>query len=160
RDSHPKRFRRNLRVSPSTFDAIVARIRTHSVFENKSYCEQFPVEIQLAIALYCFGHNGNAASVEVIAQWAGVSAGIVVKATRQVIIAMLSLHDSVIRWPTEEEKEEAREWVEHAACDGSCPPWRDGFCMVDGMPVPLFEKPGYHGEAYFDHKSNYSLNVQ
>ena len=118
------------------------------------------MEIQLAIALYRFGHDGNAASVEAIAQWAGVSAGMVVKATRRVIIAVLSLHDSVIRWPSEEEKEEAREWVECTACEGSCPQWRNGYCMVDGTPVPLFEKPGYHGEAYFDRKSNYSLNVQ
>lgn len=32
--------------------------------------------------------------------------------------------------------------------------------MVDGTLIPLFEKPGHHGEAYFDRKSNYSLNVQ
>jgi hypothetical protein len=32
--------------------------------------------------------------------------------------------------------------------------------MVDGTLIPLFEKPGHHGEVYFDRKSNYSLNVQ
>ena len=31
---------------------------------------------------------------------------------------------------------------------------------MDGTLVPLADKPGYHGEAYFDRKSNYSLNVQ
>ena len=36
----------------------------------------------------------------------------------------------------------------------------DGYCMVDGTPIILFQKPGYHGEAYFDRKSNYSLNLQ
>ena len=82
--------------------------------------------------------------------------GTVVKATCQVIIAFLSLHDTVIHWPNEEEKEAAKEWVEAE----SCPSWRDGFCMVDGTLIPLFEKPGHHGEAYFDRKSNYSLNVQ
>ncbi|KAG6847352.1 hypothetical protein C0991_001977, partial [Blastosporella zonata] len=80
----------------------------------------------------------------------------VVKATRRVIIASLHLHDEVIHWPTREEKEAASDWVE----EFSCPAWRDGFCMVDGTLIPLFEKPGYHGEAYFDRKSNYSLNVQ
>ncbi len=121
RATHPKKFRRNLRVSPTTFDALVSRIEGHQVFENRSNSQQFPVEIQLAIALFRFGHEGNAASVDAIAQWAGVSAGLVVKATRRVMIAVLSLHDSVIRWPTEEEKEEARQWVEQAACNGFLP---------------------------------------
>jgi hypothetical protein len=153
----PKRFRRNLRVSPETFDAIHDDIADHPIFHNQSpSAEQFDVCIQLAIALYRFGHDGNAASVESIAQWAGVSAGTVVNCTRRVIIALLSLHDNVIQYPSQEEKELAKEWVEAA----SVPGWRDGWCMVDGTLIPLAEKPGYHGETYYDRKSNYSLNVQ
>jgi hypothetical protein len=152
----PKRFRRNLRVSPETFDALVLRIADHPIFSNNSRNPQTPPYIQLAIALYRFGHYGNAASVEAIAQWAGVSVGLVVKCTQRVIIAFLSMHDSIIRWPTEVEKEAAKEWVESV----SCADWRGGFCMVDGTLVPLFEKPGHHGEVYFDRKSNYSLNMQ
>jgi hypothetical protein len=72
------------------------------------------------------------------------------------MVAFLALHDAAVRWPSEEEKEEAKEWVEAV----SCAAWRDGYCMVDGTPTNLFQKPGYHGEAYFDRKSNYSLNVQ
>lgn len=155
-ETSEKRFRRNLRCSPTTFDAIVARIQDHAVFQNNSNMPQLPVEHQLAIALWRFGHAGNSSSVEDIAQWAGVSAGMVVNSTRRVIIAVLSHHDDTIHWPTTAEKEEAKEWVESV----SCPAWRDGFCMVDGTLVPLFEKPGYHGETYFDRKSNYSLNVQ
>ncbi|KAJ6540368.1 hypothetical protein B0H19DRAFT_959538 [Mycena capillaripes] len=158
KNDDPKRFRRNLRVSPETFDELVSRIEDHPIFSNNSPKPQTPVYIQLAIALYRFGHDENAASVESIAQWAGVSVGVVVKSTRRVIIAFLQLilHDSVIRWPTEDEKEEAKDWVEAASCEE----WRGGFCMVDGTLIPLFEKPGHHGEVYFDRKSNYSLNVQ
>ena len=115
-----------------------------------------PVNKQLAITLFRFGHHGNAASVEAIAQWAGVSVGMVINATRRVMIAFLALHDTVIRWPSAQEKEEAKEWVEAATCAA----WRNGWVFVDGTLVPLAEKPGYHGEAYFDRKSNYSLNVQ
>ena len=150
------RFRQNLRVLPHTFDQLVQHIEEHPVFHNQSNCQQFPVEIQLAITLFHFGHDDNSTSVEAVAQWAGVSVGTVIKATRQVIIAFLLLHDSVICWPNEEEKKAAKDWVEKE----SCPSWRDGFCMVDGTLIPLFEKPGHHGEAYFDQKSNYSLNVQ
>ncbi|KAI5833013.1 hypothetical protein K523DRAFT_370230 [Schizophyllum commune Tattone D] len=152
----PKRFRRNLRVSSDTFDYILSRISHHPVFSSTGQKDQMPVKEQLAITLYRFGHFGNAASVESIAQWAGVSAGLVVKATRRVMLATLELHDEVIRWPSAAEKEAAKEWVEAA----SCAAWRDGWLMVDGTLVPLAEKPGHHGEAYFDRKSNYSLNIQ
>lgn len=152
----PKRFRRNLRVSPETFDNLVLRIKDHPIFLNNSCHPQTPTYIQLAIALFRFGHHGNAASVESIAQWAGVSAGLVMKCTRRVVVAFLSMHDSIIRWPTEDEKDEAKAWVESVSGED----WAGGFCMVDGTLIPLFEKPGHHGEVYFDRKSNYSLNVQ
>jgi len=32
--------------------------------------------------------------------------------------------------------------------------------MIDGNLIPLYQKPTFFGEAYFDRKSNYSLNVQ
>jgi hypothetical protein len=152
----PKRFRHNLRVLPSTFDRLLEMIETDPIFSNDAYVSQSPVSEQLAIAMFRFGHFGNAASVEVVAQWAGVSAGTVVNCTRRVMLTFLALHDSAIRWPSEDEKEESKQWVEIASCYA----WRDGYCMVDGMPVDLFQKPGFHGEAYFDRKSNYSLNLQ
>jgi hypothetical protein len=152
----PDRFRRNLRVSPATFDALLVRIGAHEVFISTGPVPQLPVREQLAIALFRFGHFGNAASVESIAQWAGVASGTVFNSTRRVMVIFLSLHDEVIHWPTAEEKEAAKVWVEAT----SCAAWRNGYCMVDGTLVPLSDKPGYHGEAYFDRKSNYSLNVQ
>jgi len=110
---------------------------------------EFPLQFR-------FDHDGNAASVEEIAQWSGVSAGSVVNCTCRVMIAFLALHDSAICWPSEDEKEESKEWVEVVSCFA----WQDGYCMVNRTPVVLFQKPGYHGKAYFDQKSNYSLNLQ
>ena len=140
----------------SQVDSLLEMIETHPVFFNDAYTSQSSVNIQLAVAMFRFGHNGNGASVEAVAHWAGVSAGTVVNCMRRVMIAFLALHDSAIRWPSEDEKEELKKWVEMV----SCYEWRDGYCMVDGTPVVLFQKPGYHGEAYFDRKSNYSLNLQ
>ena len=154
-DDH-KRFRQNLRVNPETFDELITRIQDNPIFVSDGPQNQMPVDEQLAITLFRFGHHGNAASVESIAQWAGTSAGMVVNATRRVITAFLTLHDTVIRWPSIREKEDAKGWVEAATCAA----WRNGCIFVDGTLVPLAEKPGYHGEAYFDQKSNYSLNVQ
>jgi hypothetical protein len=152
----PKRFRLNLRVSASTFDTLVDMIKEHPIFMNNSRVSQGPVHEQLAVAMFRFSHNGNAATVEAIAQWAGVSAGTVVNCTRRVMIVFLALHDSAVRWPSEDEKERLKQWVEVASCYA----WRGGYCMVYGTLIALFQKLGYHGEAYFDRKSNYSLNLQ
>ncbi|KIY53655.1 hypothetical protein FISHEDRAFT_68686, partial [Fistulina hepatica ATCC 64428] len=59
-------------------------------------------------------------------------------------------------WSNAHAKERAKEWVESV----SCPAWRDGWCMVDGTLVPLFRRPSFYGNTWFDRKSNYSLNVQ
>ncbi|KIJ11105.1 hypothetical protein PAXINDRAFT_40692, partial [Paxillus involutus ATCC 200175] len=35
-----------------------------------------------------------------------------------------------------------------------------GFLCVDRTPFNLFQKPGWHGEGFFDRKSNYSISNQ
>ncbi|KAF9506510.1 hypothetical protein BS47DRAFT_1367345 [Hydnum rufescens UP504] len=147
--------KRNLRVRPSTFDALLRTIEGDPVFIATGPLDQFPVESQLAITLFHLGHFGNAASVESVAQWAGCSAGAVVVSTRHVIQAVMACHDLAIHRPNAEEKECAKQWVEAV----SCPAWRDGYCMVDGTLVLLSDKPSLCGEGYYDRKSNYSLSV-
>jgi hypothetical protein len=61
-----------------------------------------------------------------------------------------------VRMPTPSEKERAKAWVEAHSCKG----WRNGWCLVDGTLVPLFDRPYWFGESYFDRKCNYSLNIQ
>src|SRR5258708_13312976 len=148
-------FRLNLRISPGTFDALLSLIQDHPTFYNNLHQEQMPISYQLAISLFRFGHFGNGSSMEKVAQWAGCSAGSVVKATRHVVAAFLPLHDQAIRWPNSEEKYSASDWVESVSCHA----WRPGFCMVDGTLIPLFSKPGHFGEQFFDRKSNYLLGL-
>jgi len=151
-------FRQSLRVSPSTFDRILAKISDDPVFFNNSNNPQEPVEEQLAITLYRFGHNGNAASLQKVAYWAGVGKGTVTVATRRVMTAVLrpNFMKEAVRFPSEEEKEAAKAWVEAHSCKA----WRDGWCLVDGTLVPLYSRPYWFGESYFDRKCNYSLNIQ
>lgn len=152
----PHRFRKKLRVSPVVFDALVDVIEPHDIFHNHSNCPQLPVPIQLAVFLVRLGHYGNHASPEDIAQWAGVSLGTVENATYRCMIAVLALHDQFVMFPPEEEKAKAKEYVSEL----TCPEWRHGFLMGDGTKVPLFQKPGLHGEAYFDKNKDYSLDLQ
>jgi hypothetical protein len=80
-----------------------------------------PVAHQLAIALYRFGHYGNAVSTVKVALWAGYGYGTVQLATKCVMAALCSERfcRSTIRWSSEEAKEAAKAWVE----DHSCPGW-------------------------------------
>ncbi|KAJ7369144.1 hypothetical protein DFH08DRAFT_984071 [Mycena albidolilacea] len=63
-------FRQQLHVSPVTFDKLVATLELGPVFFNNSNRPQLPVDQQVAGALYRFGHDGNAASIQAVANWA------------------------------------------------------------------------------------------
>lgn len=149
-------FRKKVRVDPDTFDGLLQKIVDHPVFYNNSNVPQAPVTVQLAIFLNRAGHYGNSASPEDIGQWAGVSPGSVNNATNRVIIALLSLHDEAVHLPNTEEKETAKDWVGAQAC----PEWRDGYLLVDGTKLAVFQRPGLHGEAWFDKNKDYSLDCQ
>jgi len=117
-----------------------------------------PVEQQLAVELYHFGHYGNAASMMNVALWVGFGFATVLLVTKRVIKALNSklFHRSSVHWSSNEAKATAKAWTEEA----SCPAWHDGWLMVDGTLVPLFMHPGFFGNTWFDWKSNYSMNVE
>jgi hypothetical protein len=154
----PDHFREILRVSPATFDKIVRKIQDHPIFYNDSNNPQIPVEQQLAITLYRFGHDGNAASQAAVARWAGGGKGSPSLHTKRVMTAILqrSFMKEAVRFPTDEEKGKAKDWVEAHSCRA----WRNGWLFVDGTLIPLFDRPHWYGESYFDRKCNYSLNIQ
>jgi hypothetical protein len=154
----PAYFRSYLRINPDCFDALVTAIADDDVFHNNSNNVQMPVEEQLAIALYRFGHYGNSASTMKVGSMFGVGFGTVRLVTSRVMKACCSdrFRDAAVQWASPETKELAKEWVERV----SCPAWRDGWLMVDGTLVPLFQRPAFFGNTWFDRKSNYSLNVQ
>ncbi|KAK9357876.1 hypothetical protein V1504DRAFT_436318 [Lipomyces starkeyi] len=91
------------------------------------------VEKHVATALYLFGYYGNGASIEEVAAWAGVSSGTVENATNRVLNAIFSsgLREAAMRWPTGEEREVYKAWVE----DRTCPEWRNGWCFIDGAAL-------------------------
>jgi hypothetical protein len=152
----PERFRRKLRVEPETFDSLVALIIDNPVFYNNSNCPQFPVHLQLYIFLFRAGHYGNAASPEDTAQWAGVSVGGVEKCTDRVVVALLSHHDEAIHFPEADEKEDAKDYIEEQTCSE----WRNGFLLADGTKFAFFQRPGLHGDAWFDKDGEYSIDCQ
>ena len=156
--NRPEIFRSYVQLNPETFDDLVATIQDDEVFHNKSNNEQMDIEEQVVIALYRFGHYGNAASNMKVALQFGVGYGTVRLATNRVLAAACSesFWKSALQWTSDEDKVVAKAWVEA----NSCPAWRDGWCMVDGTLIPLFQWPAFFGNVWFDRKSNYSLNLQ
>ncbi|KAG1754720.1 uncharacterized protein EDB91DRAFT_1042132 [Suillus paluster] len=62
---------------------------------------QMPIEAQVAIALYHFGHYGNAISTQLVALWAGVGYGTVHLIMQHVMKAICSdcFRHSALYWP-------------------------------------------------------------
>lgn len=156
--TRPDIFRAHVRMTPECFNVLLAAIQTDPVFHSQSNRPQMPIDMQLAIALYRFGHYGNAISTTMVSLLAGIGYGTVRLVTNRIMTAVCweQFRRAALYWPTGEEKEEAKQWVE----DNSCAAWRDGWIMVDGTLVPLYSRPGFFGNSWYDRKSNYSLNVQ
>ena len=157
----PEKFQRKLRISPSVFDALVKCIEDHPIFYNSSNNAQLPVPIQLAIFLNAVGHYGNAATQEDQVEWVGVSVRTVYNCLKRTMVAILQHHDDAIHFDVldredQMERERAKQWVEARTCRE----WRGGFLCVDRTPFNLYQKPGWHGEGFFDKNSNYSLSAQ
>ncbi|KAG1855833.1 hypothetical protein C8R48DRAFT_608835, partial [Suillus tomentosus] len=120
-----------------------------------------PVPVQLAIFLNSAGHYRNAMTTEDIADWASVSTGTVYNYHWRVMITLLQHYDVMIHFdPLYEynqiERKRANMWVEEQICLE----WRDRVLCVDSTPINLFQKPEWHGEDFYDYKSNYSLLAQ
>lgn len=63
-----------------------------------------------------------------------------------------------IRWPTvdSEDCETAKNWVEDTGVPAE---WREVWCLIDWLTIPLFKKPHYYRDAFFDRKNRY-INAQ
>src|ERR1700720_4203220 len=99
--NHPEIFHTHVRVTPECFDTLLATICDDPVFHNNSQNQQHPVDEQLAITLYQFGHFGNAASTLKVALWAGVRYGTVDRITKRVMMAVCrdEFRHSTLHWP-------------------------------------------------------------
>ena len=85
----PDHFREILRVTPYTFDKLREKIEDDPVFFNNFNNPQIPIEEQLAITLYRFGHDGNTVSQASVGQWAGTRKGSPALHTKWVMMVVL-----------------------------------------------------------------------
>ncbi|KAE8223247.1 hypothetical protein CF319_g3691 [Tilletia indica] len=152
-----QRYRSHVRMEPGAFRAVVAALNTLPAFKQRRG-NPASTEEKLSVALYRLGHDGQGASAEQIAALAGCSVGSVFNWTMAVVKGMVALEGYLVDWASEEEKEEAKEWVRLRS---GVDEWGGGFATVDGTHVNLAWAPGLgQGEGFYSRKNRHSLNVQ
>ncbi|MBW0553724.1 hypothetical protein O181_093439 [Austropuccinia psidii MF-1] len=146
-------FRQGMRTSKEDFVFIYEKIKNHAVFMNNSTCKQLPISHQLALTLERLGSNGNGGSVGKFARNFQVGRGTVIAITRCVIEAINYYESHYIKWPNQNRRREISQVMREEGFEGCI-----GF--IDGTTFPLYQKPAWQGEVFFDRKKNYSLNAQ
>lgn len=157
RENHPDEFRRLVRMPPKAFNDLVLLIKDSQHFANDSNNPQSPVDQQLAVFLFRVGHYGNAASIDRIAFFFGISTGSVINFSNRVLQAILELHNVYVAWPGHARRLAARTYVRRSTGVVS---WSGGIFATDGTTLPLFQRPSYFGREFYDRNSRYSLNSQ
>ena len=75
------------------------------------------------------------------------------------MVALLDQHDTFIQFPTDPNSVDHRNAKAYASTV-TYQQWQGGWLAADGSAIPLFQKPRYYGETFYDQKSRYSLNCQ
>ncbi|KAF7375528.1 hypothetical protein MSAN_00441000 [Mycena sanguinolenta] len=110
----PTLFCTKFHIWPLTFNKLIWKLELHPVFTNNSNAGQTPVDIQVAVMLYQFGHSGNGVSLQTVSWWLGLGKGTILQCTCCVITAILGtgMLKKYVCMPTAAEKEHVKEWVE------------------------------------------------
>lgn len=99
------KFKEGVRMSRTTFGKILDLVRNHPVFWNNSHRIQADPAHQLYLALFRLGCSRNAASIGKVARKFGVCEGAVQNFTNCVTMALLSLENTHVCWPSERARE-------------------------------------------------------
>ncbi|MBW0488287.1 hypothetical protein O181_028002 [Austropuccinia psidii MF-1] len=146
-------FKQSMRTSKEGFHFIYNKIKDHQVFKNSSNSKQVPISHQLALTLERLGSNGNAGSVGKFARNFNVGRGTVISISRRVLEAINSYEKYYIQWPNQNRRYEISQVMRQEGFEECV-----GF--IDGTNFPLYQKPAWQGEVFFDRKKVYSINAQ
>ena len=142
-------------MSRDTFNQLLEAIQGDPVFETKpTEWKQIECRTQLGIFLYQCGDSGSGVRVAI---HFGVAEGTVFLCIARVVLALLRLWKSYIKWPEPGSMEYRR--LKNAIAEQSL--YFEG-CIgfVDGSEIILKEKSLLDEESYFSCKKNYSINLQ
>lgn len=147
------RMRQMIRINKDEFDHILELIKSDPVFHNARCVSQLPINLQLQIALFRFGGNGDSCSIRKIATLFGVGdGGTIITVTQRVIRAVLNLKTRFLHWPSNEERKKIVKDTMHEL--PGC------VAYIDGTEIKLAEAPAENHELFFSRKKQYSIKVQ
>ena len=95
---NPRLFWHKLRVPYEVFVKIAKLLQDHPIFHNNFNNPQLLILDSASNLFQCYGHYGNAATLQNMAKWADVSVGTVHNCYKQVMIAIHSHHNHFIHF--------------------------------------------------------------
>ncbi|TYJ51092.1 hypothetical protein B9479_008356, partial [Cryptococcus floricola] len=149
-------FKRKFRLTRHQFGWLLGQIEGNQVFIANSIRPQAPVQYQLAVALYRFGHCGSSASHFDVAEQFGVSEGTAENWTNRVISAILhDLEENALAWPEESERAVIADIFEDdLGLPGGC------VGIADGCLFPFYLRPARVDAAdFYSYKGAYGFNI-
>lgn len=145
------RFKRIMRMDSQSFQNLIKKIETHLIFQSSGNKQQAPVELQLAIFLRRIGSKDEIFS---ICSRFGIAEGTVYLYCKRVMLAILSLKDSLVMWPTQESRR-----IIHAGFK-NIGGFENVIGAIDGTHIILGIAPLKQPEIYWNRKKKYSIQCQ
>jgi len=145
------RFKKIMRMDSQSFQDLIKKIETHSIFQSSGNKQQAPVELQLAIFLRRIGSKDEIFS---ICSRFGISEGTVYLYCKRVMLAILLLKDSLVVWPTQELRR-----IVHAGFK-NIGGFENVIGAIDGTHIILGIAPLKQPEIYWNRKKKYSIQCQ
>jgi hypothetical protein len=145
------RFKKIMRMDPQSFQNLITKIKTHSIFQPSGNKQQAPVELQLGIFLRRIGSKDEIFS---ICSRFGISEGTVYLYCKRIMLAILSLKNSLVIWPTGESRK-----IVHAGFK-NIGGFENVIGAIDGTHIILGIAPLKQPEIYWNRKKKYSIQYQ
>ena len=145
------RFKKVIRMDPDNFQRLVSLLNTHPIFQNNSNHLQAPVELQIAIFLKRIGSKENI--FELCSRF-GIAEGTVYIYCKRVIISILSLKKTLVKWPTGEDKQDVHRGFKNIGGMDNI------IGAIDGSHIVLANAPLKQPETYWNRKKRYSIQLQ
>jgi hypothetical protein len=145
-------FQYAFRMSRQSFFLLLKELETKKAFRKCKKRKQRPVSYQVLVFLFRVGKQGSCGSSVAVSGFFGIGKGSVNNYVRRCVAALQEIHNDVVYWPEQAERNEMKARV---AATG----FRHCVGIIDGTMVTLEFKPQKYHECYYSRKCVYGLNV-
>jgi hypothetical protein len=140
------------RMTRESFFLLLKEMESKDAFRHGRFKKPRPISFQLLVFLYRVGKQGTCGSSLAVSHHFGIGKGSVNNYVRKCVAALHEIHDDVVHWPDEDQRQEMKNRL---AMTG----FRHCTGIIDGTLIVLEFKPEKFHECYYSRKSFYALNV-